>query len=80
VGQTADPATNDGTIIRTYNVDDGNGNSIDVTQNIVIDDTQDPVSPVLSTITEQCAATATAPTTTDNCAGTITATTSDPLT
>ncbi|MCF1193227.1 hypothetical protein LRR18_16680, partial [Mangrovimonas sp. AS39] len=43
VGQTADPATNDGTIIRTYNVDDGNGNSIDVTQNIVIDDTQDPV-------------------------------------
>lgn len=43
-------------------------------------ETEDPATPTLSDITDECSATAVAPTTTDNCAGTVTGTTSDPLT
>ncbi|WP_449500926.1 HYR-like domain-containing protein, partial [Aestuariivivens insulae] len=80
ISQTADPAVNDGTITRTYRVDDGNGNTIDVFQDIVIDDTTAPVADVASlpTVTGQCSATVTAPTATDNCEGTVTGTTTDP--
>ncbi|OIQ37451.1 MAG: hypothetical protein BM563_08570, partial [Bacteroidetes bacterium MedPE-SWsnd-G1] len=54
ISQTADPAINDGTITRTYRVDDGNGNTIDVTQDIIIDDTQDPTASNPADINVQC--------------------------
>ncbi|MEQ3796464.1 hypothetical protein AAFP94_14870, partial [Flavobacteriaceae bacterium MJ-SS4] len=77
VSQTADPVNNDGTITRTYLVDDGNGNTINVFQDIVIDDTTDPNTPVLADVNVgQCSGTPPTPTTTDNCAGTINGTTS----
>ncbi|WP_370480372.1 HYR-like domain-containing protein, partial [Tamlana flava] len=56
ISQTADPAVNDGTITRTYRVDDGNGNTIDVFQDIVIDDTQDPTASNPADINVQCLA------------------------
>ena len=68
-----------GTHVITWNFDDGNGNSIDVDQNVVILDLTPPVTPVLTDVTGECSATAAAPTTTDACAGTITGTTADPL-
>src|SRR5204862_4703400 len=64
----------------TWNVNDGNVQSFDVTQNVIVDDTTAPATPVLADVTGQCTATATAPTTTDECAGTITGTTADALT
>ncbi|MCD4791715.1 MAG: T9SS type A sorting domain-containing protein [Bacteroidales bacterium] len=81
-GTTSDALTysTQGTHVITWNFDDGNGNSIDVTQNVVIDDVTNPETPTLEDITAECSATATAPSTTDNCAGTITGTTTDPLT
>ncbi len=81
-GTTSDALTysTQGTHVITWTFDDGNGNSINVNQNVVIDDTADPVMPILSDVTGQCTATATAPTTTDACLGTITGTTTDPLT
>ncbi len=81
-GTTSDALTysTQGTHVITWNFDDGNGNSINVNQNVVIDDTTDPVTPTLSDVTGQCTATATAPTTTDACSGTITGTTNDALT
>jgi hypothetical protein len=81
-GTTSDPLTysTQGTHVITWTFDDGNGNSIDVTQNVVILDVTPPLTPILADVTGECAATATAPTTTDACAGTITGTTTDPLT
>ncbi|WP_338733415.1 HYR-like domain-containing protein [Mangrovimonas cancribranchiae] len=83
-GTTSDPLTynTQGTYTITWNFDDGNGNDIDVTQNVIVDDTSAPVPDVasLTGITAECSATITAPTATDNCEGTITATTTDPLT
>ncbi|WP_163709377.1 HYR-like domain-containing protein [Mangrovibacterium lignilyticum] len=62
----------------TWTYDDGNGNTATQTQNIVIEDTLEPV-PDLASLTElsaPCEVTAiTAPTATDNCSGTITGTT-----
>ena len=65
-------------MVWTFN--DGNGNSVNVNQNVIVDDVTAPVVPVLADVTGQCSATVTPPTTTDNCAGTLTATTNDPLT
>ena len=81
-GTTTDPLTysTQGTYVINWVFDDGNGNSITVPQNVVIDDVTDPATPTLSAVTGECSATAIAPTTTDNCAGTITGTTTDPLT
>jgi hypothetical protein len=81
-GTTADPLTytGEGTYTVSWNFEDGNGNDIDVTQTVIIDDVTDPVSPTLTDLTAECTATLTAPTTTDNCAGTVTGTTTDPLT
>ncbi|WP_188494239.1 LamG-like jellyroll fold domain-containing protein, partial [Flavobacterium palustre] len=61
VSQTANPLVNDGTIIRTYRINDGNGNTIDVTQNIVIDDTTPPTASNPATITVQCLSAVPAP-------------------
>ncbi|MCP4312014.1 MAG: hypothetical protein GY790_12180, partial [Bacteroidetes bacterium] len=81
-GTTTDPLTYtiQGTYTITWTFDDGNGNSIDVNQNVIIDDITDPVTPTLPDVSGECSATAIAPTTTDACAGTITGTTTDPLT
>ncbi|WP_123812145.1 LamG-like jellyroll fold domain-containing protein [Mangrovimonas sp. DI 80] len=56
VSQTADPPVNDGTIIRTYNVDDGNGQSINVTQNININDITPPTASNPAPVDVQCPA------------------------
>ena len=69
-----------GTHVITWNFTDGNGNSIDVTQNILIEDTTAPEVPILVDVIGECNATAVAPTTTDACSGTIIGTTSDDLT
>ena len=81
-GTTTDPLTysTQGTHIITWTFNDGNGQVVTVTQNVIVDDTEDPMIPVLADVTGQCSATATVPTTTDVCAGTITGTTTDPLT
>ncbi|MCD4794849.1 MAG: T9SS type A sorting domain-containing protein [Bacteroidales bacterium] len=81
-GTTSDPLTYEtqGTYTITWTFDDGNGNSIDVEQTVIVDDVTNPETPTLSDLTDECSVTATAPTTTDNCAGTVTGTTSDPLT
>ncbi|AFM03444.1 HYR domain-containing protein [Bernardetia litoralis DSM 6794] len=72
---TTFPITAQGTTVVTWTFDDGNGNSITADQDVIIDDTTDPVIPVLADINEECSSTPTAPTTTDICAGTITGTT-----
>src|SRR4029434_1489448 len=70
-----------GTSVVHWTFDDGNGNTTTATQNIVVQDTIAPATPVLADVTGQCSATiGAAPTTTDNCAGTVTGTTSDSLT
>ena len=79
-GTTTDPTeyTEQGTYVITWNFADGNGNSINVNQNIIINDNTNPETPTLADLTDQCSVTATAPTTTDNCAETVTGTTTDP--
>ena len=79
---TSDPLTYStvGTHVITWTFDDGHGNSLDVTQNVIVTDVSDPISPTLADLHGDCSVTAVAPTTTDNCAGTITGTTADPLT
>lgn len=81
-GTTTDPIvyTSLGIYVITWTFDDGNGNSIQVTQNVIVGDLTDPEIPDLPDLTGECSVTATVPTTTDACAGTITGTTTDPLT
>ena len=74
------PITDQGTTVVTWTFDDGSGNISTETQNVIIEDNEDPVTPILANVTGQCSATASAPTATDNCSGTLTGTTSDPLT
>ena len=80
-GTTTDPLSynTQGTHIIHWNFDDGNGNSINVNQNVIIDDITNPDTPTLTDILGECSATAITPVTTDNCAGTITGTTTDSL-
>ncbi|PKQ66539.1 hypothetical protein BZG01_10970, partial [Labilibaculum manganireducens] len=80
-GTTTDPLsyTTQGTHVINWTFDDGNGNSINVPQNVIVDDVTKPVTPTLSDVTGECTATAVPPTTSDNCSGTITGTTTDPL-
>ena len=81
-GTTSDPLTYSaqGSYVINWTFDDGNGNSIVVAQNVIVDDVSDPATPILADVTGECSATAVASTTSDNCSGTITGTTSDPLT
>ena len=61
----------------TWTFDDENGNTINVNQNVIVDDTTDPETPTLADVNVgQCSGTPPTPTTTDNCAGTINGTTS----
>ncbi|WP_178985012.1 BspA family leucine-rich repeat surface protein [Winogradskyella helgolandensis] len=74
------PITSQGTTVVTWTYTDLNSNTSTQTQNVVITDIVDPVTPTLTTLNGQCSVTAIAPTTMDACAGTIIGTTSDPLT
>jgi hypothetical protein len=81
---TTDPLSYDaqGTFTIHWIFDDGNGNTLEATQTVIINDTEAPVlgSP-LADLTAQCGLTVSViPTATDNCSGTITATTADVLT
>lgn len=83
-GTTSDPLvyTSQGNYLITWNFDDGNGNSFNVTQNVIIDDTEAPVpdNASLATITGQCEVeVTTVPTATDNCKGQVQGTTTDAL-
>jgi hypothetical protein len=71
------PITDQGTTVVTWTYDDGNGNVITQTQNIVIDDITDPIpdDAVLADVTAECEVTSlTDPTATDNCGGVVTVT------
>lgn len=68
-----------GLYVINWTFDDGNGNIILVSQNVIVSDMSDPVTPTLSDVTGECSATVSVPTTTDACAGNITGTTTDPL-
>ena len=72
---TVFPVTTQGTTIVTWSFNDGNGNVSTASQNIILNDTTPPVTPILADIKGQCVVTPVAPTTTDNCAGTVTGTT-----
>ncbi len=79
------PITNQGTTTVTWTFNDGNGNQVTQTQNVIISDVNPPVPDLatLPAINSECAvSTLTAPTATDNCVGTLTAftTTSLPIT
>jgi hypothetical protein len=66
------PITSSTTITWTY--EDNSGNSVTQNQEVIIDDTENPVpdAATLTDVVEQCEATAlTAPTATDNCDGSI---------
>jgi len=80
-GTTSDPTTYsvEGSYVINWTFDDGNGNSIVVPQNVIVDDVTDPVTPILPDLTGDCSVSATAPTTTDACAGVISGSTTDPL-
>ena len=81
-GTTSDPMTytSKGNYVINWTFDDGNGNAIQVTQNVIVVDVTVPVIPTLADVTGDCSATATVPSTTDACAGIITGTTTDPQT
>ena len=74
--------TTQGTFNITWTYNDGNGNTITQTQQVVVDDSIPPVPTVvtLPTITAQCSTTVTVPKANDNCAGVINATTTGSLT
>jgi hypothetical protein len=63
-----------GTYTVTWTYTNANGTATQ-TQTVIVEDTTNPVAPVLSDVSGTCSVIPTAPTTTDNCAGTITATT-----
>ncbi len=78
---TSDPLaySTQGSHVITWTFDDGNGNSVNVSQNVLISDITAPEIPVLEDLTAECSLTAIAPSANDACAGTITGITSDPL-
>ena len=82
VGTTNDPLTYNaqGTFVIQWTFTYPNNLVLTSNQNVIVDDTQAPTTPVLTAVVADCSATVTAPTTTDNCAGTITGTTTDPVT
>ncbi|WP_165930272.1 fibronectin type III domain-containing protein [Flavobacterium sp. GT3P67] len=69
---TTFPITSQGTTIVTWTYNDGNGNTSTQNQTIIIDDTIAPLVPTLASVSSQNPVTLVAPTTTDNCTGTIT--------
>lgn len=80
-GTTTDPTTysSEGTYTITWTFTDNAGNSINVPQNVIVDDVTDPVPSIaaLPDVNEECeVASITPPTAMDNCSSTITAVTS----
>ncbi|WPY98028.1 LamG-like jellyroll fold domain-containing protein [Christiangramia sp. OXR-203] len=70
-----------GTTVITWTVtDDNNNDAIPVEQQVIVTDNEEPVLPVLETITWGCEYTAKVPVTSDNCDDEVTATTEDPTT
>ncbi len=82
-GTTDDPTSysEQGTYTISWTFDDGNGNTTNQQQTVIVDDTNAPVPTLtqLAVVSGQCSATVTAPTATDTCEGTITGTTEDPI-
>ncbi len=78
---TDDPLeyTKNGVDTITWTFKKGYYYAVEQTQIVVVNDTIDPVIPVLSDTTGDCSLSITPPTTTDACAGTITGTTTDQL-
>lgn len=79
VATTSDPLaySSQGTYIITWSYDDGNGNTVIQTQNVIIDDVTPPLpdNATLPDLNEECILTTlTPPTAVDNCSGVITAT------
>ena len=69
---TVFPIENQGTTVIIWTFDDGNGNSIDVPQNVIVDDITAPQIPVLSDLyLNPCQSLPEAPTTIDNCKGLV---------
>ncbi|MGB0423521.1 MAG: MBG domain-containing protein, partial [Flavobacteriales bacterium] len=64
----------------TWTFDDGNGNSIETVQDVVVEDTTPPEMPTLAAVSGVCSVTAEAPTTFDDCAGEIVGVTYDQAT
>jgi gliding motility-associated-like protein len=82
-GVTTDPTTynTQGTFVINWTFNNANGQFVvAATQNVIVQDTQAPIAPVLPNITAQCTVTVTPPTGQDACAGQVIATTIDPLT
>ncbi|MDO9553863.1 T9SS type A sorting domain-containing protein [Rhodonellum sp.] len=83
-GTTENPLTysEQGTYKILWTYDDGNGNTTNQEQTIIVEDTTAPVPTLtaLPVISGQCSATVTAPTAVDNCKGSITGTTENLLT
>ncbi len=75
-GTTTDPMnySAQGTYTVNWTYTNANGTATQ-TQTVVVDDTTDPVLPVLDDLSGTCSVTPVVPTTSDNCAGTITGTT-----
>jgi hypothetical protein len=75
------PITAQGTTVVTWTYDDGNGNVVTQTQNVIVANVTAPVPDVanLPVVTGECSASVSAPTATDNCTGIVTATTNDPI-
>ncbi|MBS7787964.1 gliding motility-associated C-terminal domain-containing protein, partial [Flavobacterium sp. CYK-55] len=83
IGITTDPTIYNtiGNYVIHWTFNNANGQFVvSANQNVVVQDTQAPIAPVLPNITAQCTVTVTPPTGQDTCAGQVTATTSDPLT
>lgn len=76
VSDASDGNTCPEVITRTYSVTDDNGNSINVTQTIIVMDVTDPVpdNASLSDLNGECGYTPAPPTATDNCSNSLTAT------
>ncbi|MCP4045809.1 MAG: BspA family leucine-rich repeat surface protein, partial [Gammaproteobacteria bacterium] len=81
-GTTTDPLTysTQGTYTVTWTFDDGNGNTAQQQQTVIVNDVSAPVPDAASLpdATGECEASVSVPTATDNCTGSVTATTTDP--
>ncbi|MCH3884967.1 DUF11 domain-containing protein [Tenacibaculum aquimarinum] len=64
---TTFPITTLGTTVVTWTFTDASGNDTTANQNVIIQDTADPVTPTIADETFECSGTPTTPTTTDSC-------------
>ena len=76
-GPTSGSAFPVGTTAVTFRVTDTAGLTTDCSFNVTVIDNENPVTPSIPDLSDECSVTVSAPTTTDNCAGTITGTNGD---